>query len=87
MEEGSYDQRNFSNWSMGFKNLKDKDLKELPGFLELTDENFGKIFPIINLERFNFLKASTTIKFEIVTKLHRQNIDYFDKACVLWKNL
>ena len=26
LEEGSYDQRNFSNWSMGFKNLKDKDL-------------------------------------------------------------
>ena len=40
LEEGSYEERNFPNWSMGFKNLKDHDFKELSGFLELTDEKF-----------------------------------------------
>ena len=40
LEEGSYDQRSFPNWSMGFKNLNDQDFKELTGFLELTDESF-----------------------------------------------
>ena len=57
LEEGSYDQRNFSNWSMGFKNLKDKDLKELPGFLELTDEKFWEDISNYKPRAFQLLKS------------------------------
>ena len=32
LEDGSFEERNFSAWSMGLKNLNSETLKEVPGF-------------------------------------------------------
>ena len=42
---------------MGFKNLKEKDLKELPGFLELTDEKFWEDISNYKPRAFQLLKS------------------------------
>ena len=56
LEEGSYEKRNFPDWSMGFKNINDQDFKELPGFLELTDESFWEDISNHKPQAFELLK-------------------------------
>ncbi len=57
LEEGSYEQRNFPNWSMGFKNINDQDFKDLPGFLELTDEKFWEDISNHKPKAFQLLRS------------------------------
>ena len=38
LEDGSFEIRNFSNWSMGLKNLSTEALEGIPGFIEINDE-------------------------------------------------
>ena len=40
LEDGVFEERNFSNWSMGLKNLSDKTLVNIPGFINLNDDEF-----------------------------------------------
>ena len=40
LEEGSYEERNFSNWSMGLKNLGTKGLIDIPGFININNDQF-----------------------------------------------
>ena len=40
LEEGSYEERNFSNWSMGLKNLGTKGLINIPGFININNDQF-----------------------------------------------
>ena len=56
LEEGTYDQRIFPTWSMGFKNLNDQYFMGLPGFLELTDESFWANIANLKPRAFQLLK-------------------------------
>lgn len=40
IDEGPLDKRMFSNWSMGFKNVKADDLKDVDGFADLGSDAF-----------------------------------------------
>ena len=40
LEEGSYEERNFSNWSMGLKNLGTEALTDIPGFININNDQF-----------------------------------------------
>ena len=57
LEEGFNEKRIFPNWSMGFKNLNNIEFAKLPGFLELTDENFWANISDHKPRVFQFLKG------------------------------
>ena len=57
LEEGTYEQRIFPTWSMGFKNLNDKEFTGLPGALELTDESFWENIANVKPRAFHLLKS------------------------------
>ena len=57
LEEGTYDQRIFPTWSMGFKNLNDQYFTRMPGFLELTDEGFWTDIANLKPRAFQLLKS------------------------------
>ena len=40
LEDGSFEERNFSTWSMGLKNLNTEVLKGIPGFIDINDDRF-----------------------------------------------
>ena len=40
LEDGKFDERNFSAWSMGLKNLNTEAMKEVPGFVNLNNDRF-----------------------------------------------
>ena len=40
LEDGSFEDRNFSNWSMGMKNLNTEELEDMPGFININDDQF-----------------------------------------------
>ena len=40
LEEGSFEERNFSAWSMGLKNLDTETLTEIPGFININNDQF-----------------------------------------------
>ena len=40
LEDGSFEERNFSTWSMGLKNLNTKVLTDIPGFIDINDDQF-----------------------------------------------
>ena len=40
LEDGSFEERNFSAWSMGLKNLNSETLKEVPGFININNDQF-----------------------------------------------
>ena len=40
LEDGSFEERNFSTWSMGFKNLNTESLEHIPGFININDDQF-----------------------------------------------
>lgn len=40
LEDGKFDERNFSAWSMGLKNLNTETMKEVPGFVNLNNDRF-----------------------------------------------
>ena len=40
LEDGSFEERNFSAWSMGLKNLDTEALKEIPGFININNDQF-----------------------------------------------
>ena len=40
LEDGSFEERNFSTWSMGLKNLNTKALEGIPGFIDINDDQF-----------------------------------------------
>jgi hypothetical protein len=42
VEEGSIDSRMFGSWSMGFKNIDAKELKQFEGFSDLGSDKFWK---------------------------------------------
>ena len=37
LEDGSFEDRNFSNWSMGMKNLNTEELEDIPGFININE--------------------------------------------------
>jgi hypothetical protein len=41
IDEGSYDERQFAEWSMGFRNLSDEDVLALPGFNPFMNVQLG----------------------------------------------
>ena len=41
LEEGDISERNFPNWSMGFKSIVSEDLRDVPGFTDLGEESFA----------------------------------------------
>ena len=40
LEDGNFEERNFSAWSMGLKNLNTEKLKEVPGFININNDQF-----------------------------------------------
>ena len=40
LEDGSFEERNFSAWSMGLKNLDTETLTEIPGFININNDQF-----------------------------------------------
>ena len=40
LEDGSFEERNFSAWSMGLKNLNTETLTEIPGFININNDQF-----------------------------------------------
>ena len=42
IEEGSSERRMFSDWSMGFKNVEDSDLRDFPGFADMGSDAFWR---------------------------------------------
>ena len=40
LEDGNFEERNFSSWSMGLKNLNTETLKEVPGFININNDHF-----------------------------------------------
>ena len=40
LEDGSFEERNFSTWSMGLKNLNTEALEDIPGFININDDQF-----------------------------------------------
>ena len=40
LEDGIFEDRNFSNWSMGMKNLNTEELEDMPGFININDDQF-----------------------------------------------
>ena len=40
LENGIFEERNFSAWSMGLKNLNTETLKEVPGFININNDHF-----------------------------------------------
>ena len=40
LEDGSFEERNFSAWSMGLKNLDAEALTEIPGFININNDQF-----------------------------------------------
>ena len=40
LEDGSFEERNFSAWSMGLKNLDTEALIEIPGFININNDQF-----------------------------------------------
>ena len=40
LEDGSFEERNFSAWSMGLKNLDTVTLTEIPGFININNDQF-----------------------------------------------
>ena len=40
LEDGNFEERNFSAWSMGLKNLDTEMLREVPGFININDDQF-----------------------------------------------
>ena len=40
LEDGSFEERNFSAWSMGLKNLDTETLTEIPGFININSDQF-----------------------------------------------
>jgi hypothetical protein len=40
LEDGSFEERKFSTWSMGLKNLNAVALKNIPGFININDDLF-----------------------------------------------
>ena len=40
LENGNFEERNFSAWSMGLKNLNTETLKEVPGFININNDHF-----------------------------------------------
>lgn len=40
IDEGTIDERMFSNWSMGFRNVDAEDLKNVEGFADLGSDTF-----------------------------------------------
>ena len=40
LEDGSFEERKFSTWSMGLKNLNDLTIKNIPGFVNINDDQF-----------------------------------------------
>ena len=40
LEDGSFEERNFSAWSMGLKNLDTEKLTEIPGFVNINNDQF-----------------------------------------------
>lgn len=42
IEEGEIETRMFAEWSMGFKNIEDRDLEDSKGFADLGSDDFWK---------------------------------------------
>ena len=40
LEDGNFKERNFSAWSMGLKNLDTETLTEIPGFININNDQF-----------------------------------------------
>ena len=40
LEDGSFEERNFLGWSMGLKNLDTETLTEIPGFININNDQF-----------------------------------------------
>ena len=40
LEDGNFEERNFSAWSMGLKNLDNEILREVPGFININNDQF-----------------------------------------------
>ena len=40
LEDGKFEERNFSAWSMGLKNLNTETLTEIPGFININNDQF-----------------------------------------------
>ena len=40
LEDGQFHDRNFSAWSMGLKNLNTETLNEVPGFININNDEF-----------------------------------------------
>ena len=40
LEDGSFEIRNFSTWSMGLKNLNTEALEHIPGFININEDQF-----------------------------------------------
>ena len=40
LEDGNFEERNFAAWSMGLKNLDAEMLREVPGFININDDQF-----------------------------------------------
>ena len=40
LEDGNFEERNFSAWSMGLKNLDTEALRDVPGFININNDQF-----------------------------------------------
>ena len=40
LEDGSFEERNFPTWSMGLKNLNTEALEDIPGFININNDQF-----------------------------------------------
>ncbi len=40
LEDGNFEERNFSAWSMGLKNLDTEALQDVPGFININNDQF-----------------------------------------------
>jgi len=60
LKEGELAERNFPDWSMGFKTISSKAFSEIVGFKDLRNQSFENVAPISNHPVLNILKTFYT---------------------------
>jgi len=60
LKEGDLAERNFPDWSMGFKTISSKVFSEIAGFKDLRNQSFENIAPVSNHPVLNILKTFYT---------------------------
>jgi len=60
LKNGELAERNFPDWSMGFKTISSKAFSEIAGFKDLRNQSFESIAPVSNHPVLNILKTFYT---------------------------